>query len=173
MPTTASAAPVTVSHYIVQAVTVNQNMGSLESSASSGNQWYEVGTGLIPGATGSSYTPTVNGDYYTVVTDLNGCSVTSNVYNMLSVGLSENGNQSGIALYPNPTDGLLTLRFDQQLSTTVLRIENLLGQILLDEAIEPAAHSSKTIDMSAFEHGIYYVVIRSESLNVRWKVVLD
>jgi len=41
-------------------------------------QWYNNGT-LIPGATSNSYLATLSGNYTVVVTDLNGCVITSNI----------------------------------------------------------------------------------------------
>lgn len=50
---------------------------TLYSNCGTGNQWYKNGV-PIPGATGNSYVATTTGNYYVVVGNNAGCSVTSN-----------------------------------------------------------------------------------------------
>jgi hypothetical protein len=76
-------------------------------------QWYFNGN-LINGATASSYTPNVNGEYKVAVT-LNVCSSTSQNYTLLSTSVSTTtaylSNQ--VKVYPNPANNELYLKFDK------------------------------------------------------------
>lgn len=65
-------------------------------------QWLLNGTG-IAGATNSTHTAAVNGDYSVVVHDVNGCSDTSNVVTVTNVGIDDPGGMAQqIRIYPNP-----------------------------------------------------------------------
>ena len=82
------------------AITLNGNV--LQSSAATGNQWFNQ-NGLISGATNQNYTPTINGDYYTIVT-VNGCSSDiSNKIHIVINGIKNSAeNNEKINIYPNP-----------------------------------------------------------------------
>jgi len=64
---------------IPPAPTITLNGNILESSSTTGNQWYSD-SGLITGATSQLYLPTFANNYYVIVTDAFGCiSDTSNI----------------------------------------------------------------------------------------------
>ncbi|MEO8150566.1 MAG: T9SS type A sorting domain-containing protein [Bacteroidia bacterium] len=65
-------------------VIITQSAGTLYASPAFTYQWYSV-SGLIPGATGSSFTPATVGNYYVVVTNSSGCSATSNTLTVNAV----------------------------------------------------------------------------------------
>ena len=73
-------------------------------------QWYLNGT-AISGATGSSYTPSVNGSYTVQVTNVNGCIGTSTAFSFTRTGVQ--GITVGstiVTVYPNPSHGNVTLQ---------------------------------------------------------------
>jgi PKD repeat protein len=136
-PLTVNATPITVNYFVVLPVTVTENLGSLESSAIYGNQWYEQSTGLISGATSQTYVPIVNGNYFTVVTDINGCTDTSNVYNMTTVGIA-NEKLPGINIYPNPSSGKFTLELNE---SSIVEIYDALGSLIYNASFEKGKHN--------------------------------
>jgi hypothetical protein len=89
---------------------ITQNLNTLQSSAATGNQWYSVPGGLIPGATAQTYSPPQNGTFYVVVTDSNGCqSAPSPDFIFVNSGIAQ---QSAVTLLvaPNPvTSDFMTL----------------------------------------------------------------
>lgn len=89
---------------------ITQNLNTLQSSAATGNQWYSVPGGLIPGATAQTYSPPQNGTFYVVVTDSNGCqSAPSSDFIFVNSGIAQ---QSAVTLLvaPNPvTSDFITL----------------------------------------------------------------
>jgi PKD repeat protein len=172
-PTTADAMPITISTYTVSPVTVNESMGTLTSSAASGNQWYEQTTGLIAGMTSPTYTPGSNGNYYTVVTDGNGCTATSNTINMTSVSIPETSSDPMISMSPNPTHGLMEISFAKTVSNAKLFIENELGQRVFEKVINQSSNTRYSVDFSKYASGIYFVVIKAENTNLKQKVVYE
>jgi len=91
---------VNVTIYTVFQVTITENAGVLTSDATFENQWYDA-NGIILGATGQNYTPAINGDYYVIVTDVNGCTSTSNVISFI-ISVNSISSESLILVYPNP-----------------------------------------------------------------------
>jgi hypothetical protein len=79
------------------------------------------------GASSQAYTPIANNDYAVEVT-LNGCVDTSNCYVVSTVGVNEVTSINNVVLYPNPTNGIVTVKSQNSInSITVISLE---GKIL-------------------------------------------
>jgi hypothetical protein len=89
----------------------------IATSGFSSYQWYNANGTLIPGATSEIFNPTSMGEYYVVVTN-NNCEETSYVINYNINGLN-NLNQS-IKIYPNPTNGFLTVETSSAVNLTFM-----------------------------------------------------
>ena len=145
-------------------VTANNNI--LLSSAPDGNQWYYEGA-LIEGATNQTYQAIFSGWYWTVVT-LIGCSTdSSNHVYVLMVGQDE--LQKGeITLYPVPNDGRFTVSITNPYTEPFnIKVFTYLGvQILEVKDILVNKHFDQVIDMRPAINGIYFVLIRNNSINL-------
>jgi hypothetical protein len=140
---------------------------TLFSSSSTGNQWY-LNSFPIQGATGPYYVVTQVGAYQVKVTDANGCSsILSDP--VIWVGIDEVSNYAGIAVFPNPTTGVLNISWDKKivpdLSATVF---DLFGRAVIKS---PDASS---LDMSSLPGGIYCLVISSQGNTIfHQKIILN
>lgn len=82
------------------------------TSASTDFQWIDCGTGMpVPGATSSTYTALVNGQYAVIVSNASMCSDTSDCFVLGETGLGE-AAVSAFSVYPNPTSGTCTVVWD-------------------------------------------------------------
>ena len=125
--------------------------GILHSSAPYGNQWYEVTTGIIPGATSQAYTPSVPGTYYDIVT-LTGCSSdTSNAIHVVPNGIKSVNISHAVIIYPNPTKKSVTI---EQAKDASLIIYNTVGVELYKQLIDS---DKETIDISYLPGGVYFM----------------
>ncbi len=103
------------------------------------------------------FLPTFDCSYFIVVTDDNGCVDTSLTYNY-----AENAARiSTLITYPNPTRGLLNVKFDNpknQFVTLELISSNgvKLGEFVTEE-------NYLDIDLSKYSTGIYYLYFNSEN----------
>jgi hypothetical protein len=129
---------------------------TLTSSAASGNQWY-LEYSQIPGATGQTWIAQVNGNYQVVVTDVNGCTsaMSASVYVLVN-GTDDLSGTNSVAVIPNPTNGQVALSgsiFDNTTWTVSI----------YDHAGRPMAilNNTRTVDLSAWENGLYCLVIRT------------
>jgi|GEM_PF-2310860 len=80
---------------------------TLQSSYSTGNQWYLNGQ-PISGATSQNLKPTQSGSY-TVQASAQGCTTTSIPTPFVVTGLENSPPDNGIKAYPNPVKGILTI----------------------------------------------------------------
>ena len=139
-----------------QTPTITQFGGSLISSASSGNQWYND-SGIITSATSQTYAPTSTSHYYCIVTAANGCeSDTSNVIYVVITGLNELSDNKNIYIYPNPVTDNIFIEAQQKATIEILNIQ---GQLIKTIA----ANSNKTnVDISALPSGVYIIEVKTE-----------
>lgn len=121
------------------------------------------GTYTGTGVSGSSFDPSVAGTgtftlTYTV-TDTNNCNfaTVSTVSVNACVGITEYASNSGISLFPNPSNGNVTISLDAASSVMIF---NTIGEAVMSMQLAQGNH---TIDLTNFSEGIYFV--RAQNAN--------
>lgn len=76
------------------------------------------------------------------------------------IGVDEIKPEETIAVYPNPTNGLLQIRREGNTPTTQLTIYDALGQLVESRLLNVA---QSTIDLSALSNGMYYLKFQNSS----------
>ena len=134
-------------------------IGTQLVSDSSNVQWYGP-AGLLPGATGPTFTPTVQGDYYAVISGpLCGTGV-SNILTVSPLSVGQTYNMAGVKVYPNPTNGLLTISWSAP-ATTRITVYTPTGAVVLRDIAAVAAR--KVLDLSRLAAGNYFLLLQDES----------
>ncbi len=113
------------------------------------------------------------------VTASNSCGISA--VRALSVGLAACRNIAedlilsatpSVFVYPNPGKGLYTLKVNGFESTVSIRIYNMLGQLVKEQAIEPTTMENK-LDLTAMPSGAYMLKFESESFNKSIKLLKE
>ncbi len=102
-----------------------------------------------------------SGNYTACLTamSINGCTDTT-CQTVMPTGIQDFNTETQWNIYPNPTQGQISILFDSQLKNReMLNVENLLGEIILQKEISGDA----TIDLSTQPSGIYFVRIGNSS----------
>jgi hypothetical protein len=150
-------------------VTTTQTGGiNLSANAAGATyQWIDCDNGDTPvvGETNQSFTVLVNGNYAVIVTE-NGCSDTSACILVDNVDLTDNDKILGISLYPNPTNGAVTVLFENMEANQYdLEVIDATGRKLAQQTI---TDNSTLVDLSAYDKGVYIIRISngtSESIH--------
>lgn len=120
-------------------------------------QWYVDGN-LIPGATSQNYTPTQNGIYVVRITDANGCvyAYSAGYPYTLVTGIKENQIAANLKVYPNPTNGIVTIDdwYIKSIGYSV-NVIDAQGKIIISQQNE------NKLDLSSFDSGVYFVSIQT------------
>jgi PKD repeat protein/pimeloyl-ACP methyl ester carboxylesterase len=164
-PSLQSNAIVVTVNPIPSTPTINQNGNQLNSSSTSGNQWFLNGV-AISGETGQIYNPTVSGNY-TVQVIKNGCSSAfSNSISFIVTSvpnISVYGEQ--IKVFPNPVKGKLTIVNSTNspfpLNITLIEISG--EQLKVINSSDPVIE----IDMTRYSNGIYILRIESKENKIK------
>ncbi|QQR96163.1 MAG: T9SS type A sorting domain-containing protein [Bacteroidota bacterium] len=126
-------------------------------------QWFYNGN-AITGATNDFYVPSQNGNYSLMVTDANGCSSMSAVYNMTTVGLQTIFKQAH-NVFPNPFNDYLTIELPQTENAIILTVE---GKQLWSGTL----HQGKNVlNMQQFVSGMYILQLNNENGITNYKLV--
>ena len=85
-----------------------------------------------------------------------------------AVGIPEFSNDEGLSVYPNPTEGIMTLSMQKGLGE--VSIFNTLGELVFQADIQsPTAD----IDLSSLPSGIYFLKVCSDTETLTRKIVLN
>ena len=89
--------------------------------------------------------------------------------NYISIDLTstEENLESSLKLYPNPTNGLISIELE---GLQKVMVYNALGQVLLSKETEG---NYLQLDLSGFENGLYWLRASSQNVVVTWRFVLS
>jgi PKD repeat protein len=117
-------------------------------------QWIDCSNNSpIAGATSQTYSPLSSGNYKVSLTT-NGCQSISQCYNFSFLNNADFDLQNQLVLYPNPTEGKLTIS-NPTVDIKNLSIYNTLGMLV-----------SNTLDLSNQPSGLYLVIITAKNNEV-------
>jgi len=150
---------------VAPAISANGNNLSVPDTFAT-YQWYQDGN-LLAGAEADTLIATSNGNYAVVVSNAAGCSDTSAVVTVTGVGIGEVANDLGLLVYPNPTQGFVTLSFGNNASAEYA-LYNSLGQLLKTGIII----GNGTLDMQAYNQGLYYLKVQARGVVITQKIIL-
>ena len=107
--------------------------------------------------------------------DANNCenSATETILVDPCTGVIEMDELSGIKIYPNPTNGITNIHFNQDISDVEIKIINTLSKIVYSEISEKITGNKLTIDLSNQPKGIYFITLKSDKLDFTTKIVIQ
>jgi hypothetical protein len=137
-------------------VTVNNNTLTANQNGAS-YQWLDCDNGFAPiaGATGQSYTTSINGNYAVKIT-LGACIDTSNCYNISTISMNEIFYNKAFKIYPNPAREALTIEVSENSKLEVYAYD---GKLVAQENIA----NRTVLNVRNFNNGIYFVRLTNEA----------
>ncbi len=138
---------------------ITNNGGILQTGTFTTYQWQLNGVD-IAGASGQSYTPTVNGSYTVIVTNAGGCRGASPALVITNLGISEM-TTTGIRLFPNPATDAVYIALSTGAATSLrLTLCNQLGQALQQwQAADIQPGKPVRLPLNLCPAGIYFLRI--------------
>lgn len=142
-------------HPIPPKPTISRSGTTLMSSSTTNNQWLRNGVD-IPGATNQTYTYAQNGFYAVRILDV--CPPdTSDLWDVRDVGIREL-EVLNAKLYPNPTQGIVTLELAQETKGRI-RLFDAYGKQLLEQELQGILTK---ISMEELGAGWYRMILETE-----------
>jgi hypothetical protein len=150
--------------------TITQNLDVLTATGTGSFQWYLNGS-PISGATNATYNVTQNGTYTVVVTSANGCSSTSESFVVTTVSIFSLSVQSGLNVFPNPSDGsLITVQLVNGEWIKHIRITDVSGRVVYTE--QPN-QPKRNLDVSMLSKGVYLLEVINDNAHYAKRLVIQ
>lgn len=141
-------------------ITATQNGNILTANQPEASyQWLDCNNYYAPltGETNQSFTATQNGSYAVEITQ-GSCVDTTACYLVTSLGVIENNFGSEITVYPNPTNGLITIKLGEILNSISVTITDIGGK----EVKQSIYKNTDMVEMYLnAQPGIYLLTIKS------------
>ncbi len=87
-------------------------------------------------------------------------------------GINNLTDLKGIRVYPNPTTGKITIGTDQSIGAIEVTVMNTLNDVIYSYPLETWANKKLNIDLSKLAKGIYFIKIKTGTIEETKKVVL-
>ena len=90
-------------------------------------------------------------------------------------GIGENDLNVGVSVFPNPNNGTFTVKLSSVSHEVVkLRIRSIVGEsVLSEEQLTVNGEFIKTIDLSKFAEGIYFLILENNNKVITEKIVVQ
>lgn len=124
-------------------------------------QWIDCSNNQpVSGAMSQSFTAAMNGNFAVIITE-NGCTDTSSCYTISGLGVFEN-NPDAYTLFPNPTQGEITIKSGNISGLITVEILTPLGQAIQTKSFANTLLAGMTINGPA---GLYLIRITDQEGN--------
>ncbi|MCD4746209.1 MAG: T9SS type A sorting domain-containing protein, partial [Bacteroidales bacterium] len=88
--------------------------------------------------------------------------------------IDENSKKSNIEIFPNPTSGKLSIKFNIIDNNKInIKIINLLSKIIYQEKVTVIKNNIIDIDLSEFSEGVYFIRVEGKSTNYFQKFIIN
>ncbi|MFH2142570.1 MAG: C25 family cysteine peptidase [Bacteroidota bacterium] len=143
----------------------------LNNSSNATSYLWQFGDGNTSSMPDPVHTYIADGLYTVVLIATNSCGSDTISYNINIIGVNVNGLPiiSDIEIYPNPTNGLLTINLNNN-PVTKLEIYDVLGKVFLTELV---SKNIIQLDLSNMNQGVYFIKLYSADQNAIYKVVIS
>jgi hypothetical protein len=93
----------------------------------------------------------------------------------MGVSVKENAENSGISVYPNLTTGMVNIDFKDEVPGCLINVYDQSGALVYNEAVKQGITGIKTLDLSKYSNGIYFINIQKDTQSelLKYKVVLN
>jgi len=148
----------------------NNILTSNETNANATYQWLDCDNGNTPiaGATDQIFIAPTNGNYAVLIV-LNGCTLTSECYEVTTIGLQEKTDAASIELYPNPTTGEFQINLGLNYSQSLIQIIDINGKVVFNS--QPFNQETILIDLK-LSAGLYSVKVIQQDKIINKRLVI-
>ena len=82
-------------------------------------------------------------------------------------------NPDMVSVFPNPTKGIINLRFSDNLNFSRVYVENPVGVTVVQKKIAPQNNGEMDIDLSSYSNGMYFVKVMTSDNQFIYKVLVN
>jgi len=117
-----------------------------------------------------TFTKGPNADHQTPANDANFTNITLDWVPATTTGIDNISEDPEINVYPNPTNGVFNVDLKKASS---IKVVNNLGATVYEEKIENAIAGTKSIDLTKYANGIYFIYVSDGEKSSKHKIILN
>jgi hypothetical protein len=158
-------------NYVSDITTSTSGITISANNSSATYKWLDCDNNysIIPGEISQSFTPSSNGNYAVELTE-NGCVDTTACVSISTVGIVENSFGDELEVYPNPTNGGLSINLGSSYENAQVIITDISGKLIESKNII----QTEVINLSIQEPaGIYLVSVQSDERKVIIRLIKE
>jgi hypothetical protein len=144
----------------------------MDLSVNPGNnsiQWFKDGVAL-EGETSSELTIRETGEYSVMLTNSLGCTSSSEGMEFIVLGVEDAATKNGFTVYPNPTEGLITIS-GNDFENIQISFWNANGKQISDAVITDRSEKILKADITKYPKGLYLINIKKNNTVVQFKTI--
>ena len=151
--------------------TISQNTTALTANqAGATYQWIDCATSLpIAGETNQTFVATENGQYAVEVI-VGNCSETSDCATVTGIKVEEIEEAKFFAVYPNPSHGNFTIKFNNTTFNGTVEVIDVLGKVVHTENVSTRNTLALNLNVTT---GIYFIVVKTATETISEKIVIE
>ena len=135
---------------------------------------WELNGGAIPGQHGVTLAISQTGNYTVIATDSAGCSNTSAIFPVTSVGIAEMVLAQNIEIYPNPANGQFILRVKALVGKDIkFTMFDAVGSKVMNTIYTSAGGQDISVNINQLAQGVYMLQLQVEGTTVTKKLVVQ
>lgn len=153
---TGTSEAVTIGTYPTPAKpTITREGDNLVADGGVSFSWLDAGDNVV--SSSKTFTPSASGAYRVQSVDANGCKATSDPYEYSTTGVPTDLESEGIAVYPQPTTGVIRVEMGAVRSGAVrLTLTNTIGEtVLVRNDRTDGGEYRTTLDVAKIPAGVY------------------
>lgn len=124
-------------------------------------------------ATTQTINVSVTGTYSVVVTDLHSCQGIDSIFINVITGVNAISGNINLIAFPNPTSGQIEIRADNPTGHFEIKITDAVGKVLFTDSHQSQINYRKSLDLSGFAKGIYYLKLSTANGSVTRQIILE
>lgn len=154
-------------------VDVIQDRENLTATLDDANyQWVICGASFmtIANETNQNFVAKSNG-YYAVIVNQNNCTDTSDCYAVSTIAINDSKKEKTVALYPNPTNGTITIDTKELYGEMQVSIYNAVGQRVYNNSF----YNKRLLklNLSHLPKGVYSIKLQSGSMIMNYQIIRE
>ncbi len=91
----------------------------------------------------------------------------------ICTGINEQAELDGVRIYPNPSNGRITVDFDQNVGSTEITVINMLNKVVFTDKTETMTGKTMNIDLGDLSKGVYFIKLRPTGRKKRGRLLFS
>lgn len=90
-----------------------------------------------------------------------------------TVGVNEYNSNADFSIFPNPSNGKFTVKFNKNIGLTKIIVMNTLNEIIFEQTAVTVNGNSVVFDLKDYSEGVYFVRIKSDNSEQIKKIIIQ